>query len=94
MWWLFSSVILTLFLLLWLLAEWGVWKLLHAYFKEVNRLGAIEEFFGDVRQGSSMGMVSLGPSGIFEVQQDGTVVGIASTEWSAIETSGRDGDEF
>lgn len=92
MWWLFSSLILLV--LLWLLAEWGVWKLLHAYFKEVNRLGAIEEFFGDVRQGSSMGVVSLGPSGIFEVQQDGTVVGIAPSQWSDESPNGRDGDEF
>jgi len=84
MWWLFSLLILLLGL--WLLAEWGVWKAIEAHCKGLT---FDETETQDVREGSSMGRVSLGPSGIFEVQEDGTVVELAPSRWTDESSSGR-----
>lgn len=90
--WLILSLLGTL-ILAWLLAEWALWRALERHFKNLRFDEDSDVDSSDVRQGSSIGMVQLGPSGIFEVQEDGTVVGIAASRWSDESTSGRDDHE-
>src|SRR5687767_9095104 len=91
MWWITSLILVALFLL-WLLAEWGVWKAIQVYFAKVGEHEYPYET-EDVRQGSSLGMVGFGESTPFEVQEDGTVVGIAAAYDYGVPFIGRDDNE-
>ncbi len=92
MWWLPSSIVVTL-ILLWVLAEWGVWKAIQASYRERQQLDTTEEFPEDVRQGSSMGRIYPAFDFDFEVQEDGTVVRPSPVRWADEPTSGRDDHE-
>lgn len=90
--WLVISLLILIFVL-WLIAEFFVWKAIQDYYRKVGEdAESYERQPQDLREGSWVGTAQIGPSGIFEVQEDGTVVGLAPEYdiYTRLDSEGRD----
>ncbi len=79
--------------LMWLLADWAVWHSLKRSIESMRLDEDNEMDSADLREGSSIGSLFFEGHDGFEVQEDGTVVGLAAPGWSGESTGGRDDHE-